>query len=370
VGLVESSKEMSAATPFVFIIVSSLATFALYPLFISFLYRFQFRDPVNPDLPRTHMAKSGTPTAGGALPILVFIVLSLVFNRSREVVLLCGVVGSLGVLGVLEDFFKMYYRSRLRKTVRERIVPIVTLSGLSWNLYKLALFPWGVFKETFRALGSQTAGGIKTYQKILIQLLIAAGFAVWLVVNGGSRIWAPRLGSVDLGILFAPFAISMFLFFTNAIDITSGLDGLVGGLLLLSFSALLAISLALGRYDLSSAVGILIGGLLAFMYFNIYPARIFPGNVAELGWAGAFVVILFLLDRAFLMPVLGGVFLIEGLSDIIQVGSVKLGKGRVFLMAPIHHHFEMKGWPEAKVTMRFWLAGAFFTFLGLCLAFL
>jgi len=361
---------MVAATAFAFIILSSLATLALYPVFINFLYRLQFEDPINPDLPRTHMAKSGTPTAGGLLPIAVFIVLNLAFNRSGDVLVLCAVVAALGALGIAEDFFKVRCRSQFRRTVRKRIVPIVAFSDLSWNIYKLALFPWGLFKEVFRALGSQTVGGVKTHQKILVQLAVAAGFTVWLVANVGTGVWVPLVGTVDLGMLFIPFVVSMFLFFSNAIDVTSGLDGLVGGLLLISFSALLAVSIALGRNDLAVAIGVLIGGLLPFMYFNIHPARIFPGNVAELGWAGAFVTILFLLDRAFLMPVLGGIFLVEGLSVLVQVGSVKLGRGRVFLMAPIHHHFEMKGWAETKVTMRFWLAGAFLSFLSLYLALL
>ncbi|GMR18952.1 MAG: phospho-N-acetylmuramoyl-pentapeptide-transferase [Patescibacteria group bacterium] len=354
-----------------FLIISSLLTFSLYPVFINFLYRFRIQETVNPDVPRTHFGKRGTPTAAGLLPILLFILLNIFFNRSPEVVILLLVVGGLGLLGVLEDFFKIYHRSKLRRTVRSAIVPVVTFSDLSWNLYKIALFPWNAFREVFRALGSQQAGGILTYQKILFQTVVAALMALWITATSGSGFWIPFLGTINWGGAFYPVLIVLlFLFFVNSISVTDGLDGLVGGLLAVGFSALMLIALAMGKVDLAVAAGILVGGLLPFLYFNIFPARVFAGNVGALAWAAAFVSLTLLLDRAVLLPVIGGVFVVEGLSVLLQVGAVKLGKERIFLMAPIHHHFEMKGWAETKVTMRFWLAAAFLAFLGIFLALL
>jgi len=358
------------AQVFGFLLLSAAFTMVFYPGFINFLYRFQVREAINPDVPRTHFAKQGTPTAAGLLPILVFLILNLIFNRTIEVEVLLLVVAALAVLGGLEDFFKIYHRSRLQKTVRERIVPFVTLSDLTWNAYKLILFPWNAFKEIFRALGSQNVGGVAPYQKILVQTAVGATFAFWHSAIRGTAVWLPILGSINLGVFYIPLVLLVFLFFVNSISISDGLDGLAGGLLTIGFTALLAIALAFSRIDLAIAIAILVGSLLPFLYFNVFPARFFAGNVGALGWAAAFVVLGLLLDRSALLFVIGGVFVIEGLSVVLQVVSVKLGKGRVFLMAPLHHHYEMRGWAETKVTMRFWLVGAFLAFLGLYLAFL
>lgn len=355
-------------TPIGLLLLSAVLTALLYPIFIDFLYRFQFQEAINPDVPRTHFVKQGTPTGAGFLPILVFVVLSLVFNLTEKTAILIGIVTAMTVLGALEDFFKIYRRSRLQKTVREKIVPIVTFSDLTWNLYKLALFPWKLFKEVFRALGSQHVGGISPYQKVLLQTAVAALLALWLTTVGGTGVWLPLLGELELGVFYIPMVILVFLFLVNSISITDGLDGLVGGLLAIALTAVLALALLFGESDLATAAGILVGGLLPFLYFNIFPARVFAGNGGALGWAAAFVSLAFLLERSFLFLVIGGVFIIEGLSVVIQVASVKLGKGKVFRMAPIHHHFEMKGWAETKVTMRFWLAGVFLAFLGIFLA--
>lgn len=353
------------------LLVSSAITFLLYPALIHFLYRFQFREEINPEVPDTHRVKRGTPTGAGILMLLVFAALNTIFNRSSYVTPVLAVSGALGILGLLEDLFKIYYRSRLQRVIRGRVItPVVTLSDISWNLYKLALLPWNAFREMFRALGATYVGGIATYQKVLLQTAVGSCLAVWLAVTFGTEIWLPFISAIDLGYVFIPFIVVAFLFFVNSISITDGLDGLAGGLLAVAFSVLMALALTLGMDDLAIVCATLIGTLIAFLYFNVYPARVFMGNVGALFLAGAFVSITFVLKREVLLPVIGGVFLIEGLSDLIQVGSVKLGRGRVFLMAPIHHHFEMKGWAETKVTMRFWLAGVFFAFLALYLAFL
>jgi phospho-N-acetylmuramoyl-pentapeptide-transferase len=359
------------AQALLFLLISAVLTFALYPLVINFLYRFQLQEETNPEAPETHRAKRGTPTAAGVLLLIVFLILNLAFNHDSLVTPILLISSALGILGLLEDFFKIYYRSRLRRVVRGRVItPIVTLSDLSRNIYKLLLFPWNAFKEVFRALGGTHVGGIATYQKILVQLAIATFLAVWLSFNFGTEVWLPLGATVDLGYFYIPFVIAAFLFFVNSINITDGLDGLAAGLLAINFTAMMAVAVLLGKDSLAVVSAVAIGSLLSFLYFNIYPARVFMGNVGALFLAGVFVSTAFVLGREVLLPVVGGVFVIEGLSDLIQVGSVKLGKGRIFSMAPIHHHFELRGWSETKVTMRFWLAGAFLSFLGFYLALL
>jgi len=341
-----------------FLILSAVITFLLYPPLINFLYRLQVREEINPDAPRTHAIKRGTPTAAAVLPLLVFLLLNLFFNLTPQVAVLLVVVLVLGLLGFIQDLLKIYHRSLLRSFVRGKITPLATFSDLSWNIYKLALLPWRTFKEIFRALGSSDVGEIHAYQKVLFQAVVGVLLILWLVLNS----------KTDLSLFYIPLVLLEFLFLVNSISVTDGLDGLLGGLLTIGFTALLALAAVLGFSDLAVATGILIGGLLPFLYFNIHPARVFMGNVGALAWAGAFVAFGFLMGQQWALLVIGGVFVAEGLSVLIQVGSVKLGRGRVFLMAPIHHHFEIKGWAETKVTMRFWLVGAFLAFLGLYLA--
>lgn len=351
-----------------FLLITAGVTFFLYPIFINFLYRLQLKEVINPDVPRTHFAKQGTPTVAGLLPIAVFLLLNLFFNFTPQVGVLLGVVAAMAVLGLAEDLLKIYRQSRLQKTIREKIVPIVTFSDWTWDFYKVLLLPWNIFREIFRALGSQNVGGITAYQKVLYQTAVGALLALWLATAGGTGVWLPILGRIELGFFYIPIVVLLFLFMVNSVSITDGLDGLAGGLLTIAFTAILALTAVFGHSDLAVATGILIGGLLPFLYFNIFPARVFAGNVGALAWAAAFVTLSLLLERSFVLLVVGGIFIVEGLSVILQILAVKLKKPKPFLMAPIHHHFEIKGWSETKVTMRFWLVGAFLAFLGLFLA--
>src|SRR3989344_5174254 len=166
-----------------FLILSSVATFLLYPPLINFLYKLQVREEINPDAPRTHVVKRGTPTAAAVLPLLVFLLLNLFFNLTpQEAVLLVGVL-VLGLLGFIQDLLKIYHRSLLRSFVREKITPLVTFSDFSWNIYKLLLLPWRTFKEIFRALGSSDVGEVHPYQKILVQSVAGALLILWLILN-------------------------------------------------------------------------------------------------------------------------------------------------------------------------------------------
>src|SRR3972149_10479800 len=161
-----------------------------------------------------------------------------------------------------------------------------------------------------------------TYQKILYQTAVAALLALWLSTVGGTQVWLPIIGTVEFGLAYFPMVIVIFLFLVNSISIPAGLDGLVGGLLTVAFTAILSLALIFGKNDLAIATGILLGGLLPFLYFNVFAARFFAGNVGALGWAAAFVTLAMLLGRSFLVLVIGGVFIAEGLSVVLQVGAV------------------------------------------------
>ena len=151
---------------------------------------------------------------------------------------------------------------------------------------------------------------------------------------------------------------------------TDGLDGLLGGVSLFAFSALTVVAFALGRYDLAVMGGSIVGALLAFLWFNIYPARFFMGDTGSMALGITLGVMTMLTNTIFLLPLFAFVMVFESVSVIIQMTSKKFFKRKIFLSTPIHHHFEAIGWPESQVTMRFWIISVIFTGLGLALFFL
>lgn len=357
-------------TALTFLLFSFILTFGLYPKFIDFLYKFQLREKIRFEGPSTHRVKHGTPTMAGILFVGVSLLLSLISGYFGDIWILLFAVFLAAILGGADDLLKAYRQSPLRSAIRRKITPYVTLSLFSWNLYRILLLPWDLFKETFRALGSWDEVGLKSHQKFLLQA--GAGFFVALPLYAvcQAKIALPFLGSFGLGIFYIPLFVFLFAFFLNSVSITDGLDGLLGGVSALIFTALTAIALLEGAIGVAIFCASVVGALIAFLYFNVFPARVFMGNAGSYALGAAFVVVLFLLRKEYLLFVLGAIFVAEILSVVIQVGSVKMGRGKVFLMAPIHHHFEVLGWPETKITMRFWLAQAIFSFLGVLLALL
>lgn len=181
----------------------------------------------------------------------------------------------------------------------------------------------------------------------------------------------PFLGNINIGWFYIP--IFMFIIVASAFSAneTDGLDGLLGGVMLFAFIALTVVAFVLGRYHLAAFGGVTIGALLAFLWFNIYPARFFMGDTGSMSLGITMGVIVMLTNTTLLLPLFAIILVVESLSVIIQVVSKKLRNGKkVFLSAPIHHHFEALGWHESKITMRFWIISAIFSILGLVIFFL
>ena len=358
-----------------FLLGSLVVSFLWAPLLINFLYRCNIRRRIRQEVDEKIEArkiKMGTPIMGGLLMVLTTVAITLFFNLSREQTLLplfCLVVAA--VLGGLDDLLNIFGHAKLSDTVRGGINPIVTLSGFTWNIYNVLLLPWNSFKELFRALGSYPTSGFKPWEKILVQTAIGVVAALWMYFKlDWHQFWLPFLGAFDIGIFYIPLVVLALVGMANAVNLTDGMDGLAGGLLSMAFVAYMVIALSLGYNQIGYFCATIAGTLLAFLYFNIYPARFEMADVGSLSLGMTLAIVAFLLHRELTLLIVGGVFLLEILSAIIQVASVKMGRGRVFKMAPLHHHFEMLGWPEAKVTMRFWLVGAVLAFIGVLVALL
>jgi phospho-N-acetylmuramoyl-pentapeptide-transferase len=212
-------------------------------------------------------------------------------------------------------------------------------------------------------------GGLRSSVKFALITLIAA-VSAWFFYSklGYTDIHIPFMGALEVGWLIIPLFILVVVSTSNAVNISDGLDGLAGGLLATAFGVFGVIALLQGNFGIAGFCFTIIGVLMSYIWFNIHPARFFMGDVGSFAYGTALGVVAMLTDSLFLLPIIGFVFVMEGGSSLIQIVSKRFFHRRVFLSAPIHHHLEAIGWPETKVTMRFWIIGQVVGFIGLLLA--
>jgi phospho-N-acetylmuramoyl-pentapeptide-transferase len=215
-------------------------------------------------------------------------------------------------------------------------------------------------------LNARTGDGISATQKLLWQSVVA-GVAAWQIQDTYqiTNLVVPFLGAVSIHpiayILIAAFAIVAS---SNAVNITDGLDGLAGGTLIFAFTGYMVIAFTFGQPNLAVLCALIIGALLAFLWFNVHPAQIFMGDSGSLALGATLAVIALITGQVLLLPLIGLVFVLETGSVILQVASVKVRGKRLFRMSPLHHHFELLGWDEEKITLRFWIVGALAALVG------
>jgi phospho-N-acetylmuramoyl-pentapeptide-transferase len=214
-------------------------------------------------------------------------------------------------------------------------------------------------------------GGLRVSQKLVVYFLLALVGALWFYYRLDWDVLAvPFFGAVSIGWLYIPLFIFVIVASAFSANETDGLDGLAGGVLLFAFIALTVVAFVLDRYALAAFGGATVGALLAFLWFNIYPARFFMGDTGSMSLGITMGVTAMLTNTTLLLPFFAAILVLESLSVIVQVASRKLRRKKIFLSTPIHHHFEALGWPETKVTMRFWIISAVSATLGLVIFFL
>ncbi len=351
-----------------FILISFLIAFLWAPFLINFLYKFNVRRRSKQELDEkveNHAQKTGTPVMGGALIVVTVLALNLVFNFSPRVAVVLVTLFLGAILGAIDDLFNIFGHQRVSQAVRKGITPVVSFSVVTWSLYKAVLLPWQLFKEAFRAMGSYR-GGFKAHEKFLLQTVLGGLVGFGLHFHFGlDTVWLPLLGKFSIGIFYPLLITILLVAYANAFSITDGLDGLSGGTHATAFLAWGVLALSFNKIDLAVFCATVVGAEMAFLYFNIYPARIEMSDIGTLPLGMVYALIGVLLGRELAIPIIGAVFTLEVFSSFTQVWSVKLRGKRVFKIAPIHHHFEALGWPETKVTMRFWLVGAVFAVFGI-----
>lgn len=406
----------------------------LTPWFVAFLrrnnigkqLRVETVDGKDPAIFRTyHQSKFGTPTMGGLLIwggifITVFISRLLAYVGGIEhsllqrgqVYLPLFVLFSLGILGALDDYLNIIgadedrmkramirikkivlalavlvipaalylFIGYLRAPIGGSIVPGAGIAGVMlWYAFFLLVMIFfalsGAVLDQLLGkilLGQRRKGGLGVMPKIFSLLLLSLIGALWFYFKLDiNSIHVPFFGTVPLGIWYIPLFVFIVSGTSNAVNFTDGLDGLAGGLLVIAFGAFGILAYVSGLSILSAFCAVCVGAIAAFLWHNVPPALFFMGDTGSLALGGTLAVIAMMIDQALILPLVGFVFVIEMLSVIIQLTSKKLRGGKkVFLAAPIHHHFEALGWGESKVTMRLWIVGSFVALLGLILGLL
>jgi phospho-N-acetylmuramoyl-pentapeptide-transferase len=295
------------------------------PAFIRLLRRLGMGKRIRLDGPETHYVKEGTPTMGGLLVGLV-------------------VLG----IGLLMELFGDGFVDA------STFAPMATLALV------------GILGTADDWLNARTGDGISAIQKLLWQTVVA-GVAAWQIQDTYQidQLAVPFIGAVGIHpiafILIAAFAIVAT---SNAVNITDGLDGLAGGTLIFAFTGYMVIAFAFGQPNLAVLCALIIGGLLAFLWFNVHPAQIFMGDSGSLALGATLAVTAVITGQVLLLPLIGLIFVIEAGSVILQVASVKIRGKKLFRFSPLHHHFELAGWDEEKITLRFWIIGALAALVG------
>lgn len=282
-----------------------------------------------------HKKKEGTPTMGGVIIWFTVAIITLtVWFFSRR----------------FDGFWThLNFLSRGQTLLPLGVLVVAALLGMADDIL-------GIFKK----------GGIRWHRRLFLHLLIATVSAWWFYFKlDWDIINIPFLGDFVIGFWYIPIFILVILATAFSANETDGLDGLVGGVFLTSFAALGAIAFVQGRMDLVVLIAALIGALVAFLWFNIYPAKFFMGDTGVMALGFVLGVVAMLTNTFLLLPVIGIVMVLETLSVIIQTISKKIRHKKIFLSTPIHHHFEALGWPETQVTMRFWVISAIGAILGI-----
>ena len=307
------------------ILLSFAVVVVLMPAFIRLLRRLGMGKRIRLEGPESHYAKEGTPAMGGLLIVVVVLAIGLLIE-------------------VFGDGF----------VDANTFAPMATLALV------------GILGTADDWLNARTGDGISAVQKLLWQSVVA-GVAAWQIQDTYQidQLAVPFIGAVDIHpIAFIAIAAFAIVATSNAVNITDGLDGLAGGTLIFAFIGYMVIAFTFGQVNLAVLCALIVGAITAFLWFNVHPAQIFMGDSGSLALGATLAVTAVITGQVLLLPLIGLVFVLETGSVIVQVASVKLRGVRVFKMSPLHHHFELSGWDEEKITLRFWIIGALSALVG------
>ncbi len=301
-----------------------LITIFLGPKFIEKLREREFGQQIREEGPEGHHSKAGTPTMGGLIIFAAIAIPYLVLSdRDTESLCVFGVALGSAAIGFADDYIKIIKRRSLGLSARWKLSFQIALAVVLW---------WVAFQE----IGLDPSLQIRIFDAEIYLGPVVYVVLSFVVLAGAS----------------------------NGVNLTDGLDGLAAGCCAIVFLSYLAITITTGQEDLALLSSCFVGASVGFLWFNSFPASIFMGDTGSLGLGGAIAGLAIMTQTEILLIILGGIFVIEALSVLIQVFTFKTFRRRVFLMAPVHHHFEMKAWSETKIMIRFWIIGAVLAGIG------
>jgi phospho-N-acetylmuramoyl-pentapeptide-transferase len=340
-------------------ITALFLSLVLGPWLIRKLKEFQIGQYIREDGPKAHQTKAGTPTMGGVLIVLCIVIPTLLWSdlTNTFVWLTLDTMLAFAGIGFWDDYQKVVRRQNKGLTARGKFLAQILVS-----------FIFGVILVSLSARGLYSTTLTFPFVKVLHPTLQISYFL--------RNIWTYPLAFIP----FLLFVILVLVGSSNAVNLTDGLDGLAIGSFLISASALTVLTYVAGHAvfseyldvqhlprvgELTIFCGSMVGACLGFLWYNAYPAEIFMGDVGSLSLGGALGTVAVLIKQELLLPFIGGIFVVEALSVILQVASFKLRGKRIFRMAPLHHHFELSGWKESKIIARFWIVGLVFALFAL-----
>jgi len=331
----------------IILVLASLAflfAIAWTPLWTAFLYNNKLGKTIRnsgatPIYSKLHAAKSGTPTMGGVLIWVTTVIFSFGFFYLAK---------------AFNIFDQFNFLSRSDTWLPLGCLAASAIVGL--------IDDW----LDVRGKGTAGGGGLTMFHRLIIYTAIAAIGALWFYFKLERDTFnIPFLGDFHLGWSYIIVFIFVIVGTAFSVNQSDGLDGLAGGTLLISFASYAIISFVVGRYDLAAFCGVIAGALLAFLWFNITPARFYMGDTGSMSLGITLGIIAMLTDTAIILSIIGIIFVAEALSTIIQVASKRIRGKKIFLSAPVHHHLEAIGWSEAKIVMRFWVVSGVSATIGL-----
>ena len=326
-------------TVFVALFVAGLITALLMPAFIKIMRKDGIGQQVRADGPQTHLVKQGTPTMGGVIILVGLLVTCLLFARWTSDLILCvAATIATGLLGLLDDIESVSHGRSLGLTPSQKMAGLIVISvafcllAVNWVGVSPAIrFPGGLHID-LGVLTTTIAGVRVPWLYLVFVFLLLAGLS-------------------------------------NAVNLTDGLDGLAGGTVMGVMAVMAMVAFSYDEINLAVFAAACAGACVGFLWFNCYPASIFMGDTGSLALGAGFAALAVLTKTEVTSLVMGGLFIVEALSVMMQVVSFHYTGKRIFLMAPLHHHFEKKGWSETKVVIRFWIVSAMFAAVGFALYF-
>ncbi|NFT98715.1 phospho-N-acetylmuramoyl-pentapeptide-transferase [Clostridium botulinum] len=307
----DTIKELLNPTVLSALLMGFAFSMVLGPIFIPMLHKLKFGQNIRTDGPKSHLKKSGTPTMGGLIFFISVSITMLIigYKPTDEGMIVLYSLIAFGIVGFLDDILKIIHRDNL---------------------------------------------GLRAYQKMILLLLFSIALAYYGYTNIGTDIIIPFMNSkLNLGIFYIPLVVVYYAATTNAVNLTDGIDGLASSVTVIVLTFFAIVGFKTGHYQVGVFSIALAGALLGFLRYNAFPAKIFMGDTGSLALGGAIATIALILKMPLFIIIVGGIYVVETLSVIIQVTSFKTTGKRVFKMAPIHHHFEQCGWSEVKLVTVF-----------------